>query len=118
VRERPRLLGLPFLTPCHPFDRFVEVRIEVAPQFRQVRAARAEDALAVGIVREGVQEVFEGHVGVPPRDGLAVRDRQDDFKRRGEHRLFSEYRILAAAAGLALWRGVAMYRQTFRRKNL
>jgi hypothetical protein len=26
--------------------------------------------------------------------------------------------VLAAAAGLAILRGVAMYRQTFRRKNL
>jgi len=26
--------------------------------------------------------------------------------------------VVAAAAGLAIWRGVAMYRQTFRRKNL
>jgi hypothetical protein len=26
--------------------------------------------------------------------------------------------VVAAAAGLALWRGIAMYRQTFRRRNL
>jgi hypothetical protein len=26
--------------------------------------------------------------------------------------------VLAAAAGLALWRGISIYRQTFRRKNL
>jgi type IV secretory pathway VirB2 component (pilin) len=26
--------------------------------------------------------------------------------------------VIVAAAGLALWRGVAMYRQTFHRKNL
>jgi hypothetical protein len=26
--------------------------------------------------------------------------------------------IIAAAGGLAVWRGVAMYRQTFRRKHL
>jgi hypothetical protein len=26
--------------------------------------------------------------------------------------------VLVAAAGFAAWRGVAMYRQTFRRRNL
>jgi hypothetical protein len=26
--------------------------------------------------------------------------------------------IFAAAAGLTLWRGIAMYRQTFRRNNI
>jgi hypothetical protein len=26
--------------------------------------------------------------------------------------------VIAAAAGLALWRGIALYRQTFRRKGL
>jgi hypothetical protein len=26
--------------------------------------------------------------------------------------------VAAAVAGLAIWRGVAMYRQTFERKNL
>ena len=48
--------------PAEPLDRFVEVGAERAPQRRQVRAAGGEDALAVGIVRERVEQVLERHV--------------------------------------------------------
>ncbi len=33
-------------------------------------------------------------------------------------RTFELVVVIAAAVGLALWRGVAMYRQTFHRKHL
>ncbi len=39
-----------------------------------------EDPLAVGIVRERVQQVLERQVRMPPRGRLAVRDGQDDFE--------------------------------------
>ena len=61
-------------------DRFVEVRAERAPQRRQVRAAGGEDSLAVGIVREGVEQVLEREIRVPPRDRFAERDGENDFK--------------------------------------
>ncbi len=61
-------------------DRLVEVGAERAPQRRQVRAAGREDPLAVGIVREGVEQVLEREIRMPPRDGFAERDGENDFK--------------------------------------
>src|SRR6202043_3335870 len=48
-------------------------------------AERAQDGLAVRIVRQCVQQMFEGDVGVPAGQSLAIGDREDDFKRCGEH---------------------------------
>ena len=72
--KRHRLLGLPLRPAALALDRFVEVRVERAPQRRQVRAAGREDALAVRIVRERVEQVLEREIGVPPRDRFAERD--------------------------------------------
>jgi hypothetical protein len=33
-------------------------------------------------------------------------------------RIFELMLVIAAAGGLAVWRGIAMYRQTFNRKRL
>ena len=75
-------------------DRLVEVRVQVAPQPRQVGAAGRQDALAVGVVRERVEQMLEREVRVPARHGLAVGDGQDDFDGGGEHR-YSVPRIRA-----------------------
>ena len=80
-RNAGRLLGLLFDSLAEPLDRFVEVRAERAPQRRQVRAAGGKDAFAVGIVREGVEQVLERDVRVPPRNGFAERDVEHDGKR-------------------------------------
>ena len=80
--ERRRLLRLALVPAADFFNRFVEVRIQLAPQPGQVRAAGAQDLLAVGIVRERVEQVLERQVRVPPRDRLAVGDGQHDFERR------------------------------------
>ena len=77
--ERRRLLGLALLAAREPLDRFVEVEIEVPPQAAEVDAARGEDALAVGIVGERVQQVLEGQVRVLAGNRLAKRDVQNDF---------------------------------------
>ena len=45
------------------------------------------DRLAVRIVRERVEQVLEGDIGVPARDGLAIGDGQDDFDGGGKHQL-------------------------------
>ena len=78
--KRHRLLGFPLRPAALALDRFVEVRGERAPQRRQVGAAGREDSLAVRIVREGVEEVLEREIGVPPRDRFAERDVENDFK--------------------------------------
>ena len=64
------------------FDRVVQVLIQIATQFRQIGAARRENPLAVGIVRQGVEQVFEREIRVSSRNRLAERDVQDDFQRR------------------------------------
>ena len=78
--KRHRLLRFLLGPAALALDRFVEVRVERAPQRRQVRAAGGEDSLAVGIVREGVEQVLEREIRVPPRDGFAERDVENDFK--------------------------------------
>ena len=87
--ERGGLFGLAFLAALDALDRVVEKRVEVAAQSRQIDAAGAENALAVRVVRERVQQVLERDVGVPPRKCFAVRDRQDDFESGREHRYSS-----------------------------
>ena len=54
--ERQRLLGLLLLPPAELFDRLFQVFVEIAPELRQIGAARRENALAVLIVRQGVQQ--------------------------------------------------------------
>jgi hypothetical protein len=83
--ERCRLLRLPLLATLLLFDRIVEIRVQVAPQPRQIGAARREDPFAVGVVRERVEQMLEGHVRVTPRNGLAVGDGQNNFDRGGKH---------------------------------
>ena len=80
--ERRRLFGLALLAASGLLDRLVEVRVELAPQLGKVGAAGREDALAVGVVRERVEQVLEREVGVPARDGFAERDVENDFERR------------------------------------
>ena len=65
--ERRRLLRLALLAALELFDRLAEVRVEVAAQARQVGAAGGENPLAVGVVRERVQQVLERDVRVPAR---------------------------------------------------
>jgi len=36
-------------------------------------------------VREGVEQVLEGQIRVPPRHGFAIRDGENDFERGGKH---------------------------------
>jgi hypothetical protein len=51
-----------------------------AAKRRQVRAAGGEDALAVGVVGEGIQQVLEREMRVPSRDRFAERDGEHEFK--------------------------------------
>ena len=45
----------------------VEVLVEVAAELRQIGAAGGEDPLAVGVVRQRVEQVLERQVRMPPR---------------------------------------------------
>jgi hypothetical protein len=83
--ECRRLLGLALFASPEPLDRFVEVEIEVPPEAAEVHAARGEDAFAVAVVCERIQQVLEGQVRVLAGDGLAKRDVQDDFDGCREH---------------------------------
>ena len=83
--ERERLLGLLLLAARELLDRVLEVLVEIAPELRHVGAAGGEDPLAVGIVRQRVQQVLERQVRVTPRGRLAIGDGQDDFESWTEH---------------------------------
>ena len=78
--EGHRLLGLFLLAARELLDVLVQVLVEIAPELRQIGAARGEDPLAVRIVRQRVEQVLERQVRVPARRRFAVRDRQDDFE--------------------------------------
>ena len=62
--ERGRLLGLALLAAPHLLDRGLEVVVQVLAQARQIDAAGGQDALALLIVRQRVQQVLERQVGV------------------------------------------------------
>jgi hypothetical protein len=84
--EGERLRGFLLASARDLFDLAVQVLVEIAPQLRQVSAARAEDGFAVRIVGERVQQVLERQVGMTPRGCLAMSDRQHDLERLAEHR--------------------------------
>ncbi len=48
--ERDGLRRFPLLAALDGFNRFAQERVEIAPQFRQVDADRAEDPFAVRVV--------------------------------------------------------------------
>ena len=83
--ERGGLLGLTPLAALCLLERVGKIRIEIAPQARQIGAAGGEDPLAVVVVRERVEQMLEGDVRVPARHGLAVGDGEDDFDGGREH---------------------------------
>ena len=83
--EGQRLFGLLLLAARELLDRILEVLVEIAPQLRHVGATGGEDALAVGVVRQRVQQVLERQVRVTPRGGLAVGDGENNFKSGTEH---------------------------------
>ena len=77
--ERERLLGFLLLAAPVLFDGLLQIFVEIAAKLRQIGAAGGEDALAVVIVREGVEQVLERQMSVTPGGRLAVRHRQDDL---------------------------------------
>ena len=81
VAERECLFGIALGASALALNRFIEVSTEDPAQPGQIRAARGENALAVGVVREGEQQVLEREVRMTTRHRLAVRDVEHDFKR-------------------------------------
>ena len=75
-------------------DRLVEVGVQVAAQLPQVGAAGREDALAVGVVEQRVEQMLEREVRVAARHRLAEGDVEDDLDGGGEH----WYRLLQASS--------------------
>jgi hypothetical protein len=80
------LRGLLLAAARDLFDLAVQVLVELAPQLRQVSAARAENGFAVRIVGKRVQQMLERQIGMTPRGRLPVGDRQHDLERLAEHR--------------------------------
>ncbi len=66
-------------------DFVLQIPIELLAQLRQIDATRAKNGLAIGVVRERIEEVFQCQMRVTPGGGLAMRDGQDDFERGTEH---------------------------------
>jgi hypothetical protein len=87
--EGERLLGLALASARELLDRALQEPVEVVPDAGHVGAAGLEDALAVGIVRQRVEQVLQRQVRMPAARRFAVRDRQDDLERRTEHHAFS-----------------------------
>ena len=83
--ERHGLVGLFLLALLELLDVLVEVLVEIAAELRQIGAAGGEDPLAVGVVRERVEQVLQRQVRVMPRGGLAVRHGEDHLERGTEH---------------------------------
>ncbi len=83
--ERQRLFGLLLLPAGELLDRLFEIPVEILAKLRQVGAARGQDALAIGVVGERVQQVLEREVGMPPRGRLSIGNGQDDFESWAEH---------------------------------
>jgi len=77
--ERRCLLWLTLVTTFGFFHRLLEVLIQLLTQPGQVRTHGAENLFAIGVMRQGKQQMFKREVGVTTGDGLAVGD--------GEHNL-------------------------------
>jgi hypothetical protein len=84
--ECERLFGLLLLPARILLDRFLQILVEIAPKLRQIGAARGENALTLGIVRQRIEQMLQREVRVPPGSCLAVGDGQNDFKCRTEHK--------------------------------
>ena len=95
--ERRRLFRLALLPARELFDRLVEVRAQVSAQQPEVRAAGGENALAVGIMGQRVEQMLECEIRVTTGDGFAERDVEDDFNGGGEH----PYRLPQASSIVA-----------------
>ena len=78
--ERHRLIRFLLLAALELLDVLVEVLVEVAAELRQIGAAGGEDALAVGIVRQRVEQVLQRQVRMMPGGRLAVRHGENDFE--------------------------------------
>jgi hypothetical protein len=92
--ERERLLRLFLLAPAELLDRLLQVFVEVFPQLRQVGAARRQDALAVRVVRQGIEQMLEREVSVPPGGSLTIRNGQDDLEGGTEHVSRTVFRLV------------------------
>ena len=75
----------------------------LAAQAREIGAAGGEDPLAVVVVGERIEQVFERDVGVPARDGFAIRDGEDDFDGGRKHGS-AHASSMAARRGNSAWR--------------
>ena len=84
--ECRRLFRFVLLSARERFDRLVEVRAQAPSKLPEIRPAGAEDALAVGIVRQRIQQMLQREIRVPARNSLTEGNMEDDFDGGGKHR--------------------------------
>ena len=87
--KRRRLLGLALLSARQGLDGFVQAVADRAAEQRHIGAARRQNTLSVGIVGDGVQQVFEREIGVAARHRLAERDMENHFDGSRKHQASS-----------------------------
>ena len=85
--EREGLVRFPATRAAGKLFEGAEKLVERMSERRQVAAARGQDLLTVGVVRQGVEQVLERQMRVPPRRGLPIGDVENQFERSAEHRL-------------------------------
>jgi hypothetical protein len=70
-------------------DRRIEKRVKLVTQRRQVDPAGLHDPFAIAVVRERVQQVLDGEIGVAPRRGFAIGNRKGGLEGCAEHQASS-----------------------------
>ena len=78
LTKRGGLLRLVAAAALYALDGRLEVRAQIAAELVEIGAARRENPLAVGIVREHVEQVLEREKRVAARHRFTQRDVQDD----------------------------------------
>ena len=72
--ERESLVRFPASGTAGKLFEGAEKLVEGVSKGRQVAAARGQDLLTVGVVRQGVEQVFKRQMRVPPCRGLPIGD--------------------------------------------
>ena len=83
--EREGLIRLPASRTTRKLFKGAEKLVEGMPQRREIAAAGAQDLFTLGVVRQGVEQVFKGQMGVASCRRLPIGDVQDQLERGAEH---------------------------------
>ena len=102
--KRDRLVRLPAACAAGKLLERAEKLVERMAECRQVGATGGENLLALRVVRQGVEQVFEREVRMSSCRRLAVGDVQDQLERGTEHELsVTPLRASPAAESRPAW---------------